>query len=165
MPLIMSPPLVSIKFPLEWGIPLSPPGEKLPPSLIGDVGLSNPSSSLLPLFERFLVFLILACKRKCYIRHGGLSNKFWYFLTLMCCLVVNEWLWNFMVRQNKFNRHQYPNEYPQTIFWYHVIWFEWETSKIWHLGFGVNFWGLIILKNNIVSFFYNICKKHFQFHL
>ena len=49
------------------------------------------------------------------------------------CSVIVWWrLWNFSWNQMKFNTFLYSNKHPWRIFWYLVIWFDCEPSKIGH---------------------------------
>ena len=39
-------------------------------------------------------------------------------------------MWNFIMRWVKINKYLHPIEHPQRVFWYLVILFDWEMSKI-----------------------------------
>ena len=60
------------------------------------------------------------CRFKALLYHLNFSQNFSLFCVLDCTLAWWQ-LWNFIVRQVKFNRFLHPNENPQRIFW-KLVW-------------------------------------------
>ena len=73
-------------------------------------------------------------------------------LELQECIVARWQLWNFIVRQVKFNMFLHPNEPPRRIFWFIVRKLEAEPSKIGHSFTKYFFWIWMKLKTILIKY-------------